>query len=100
MRTILSRLGLNYDAPLYSLSVGQYLELLNASGKQTEPLPQASKVYLYGLKGIQTEFGISHKTAQAWKNTWLAPAIEQKGKLILCDKELAHKLFNERRAAK
>lgn len=52
---------------------------------------------MFGLAGIQAEFGISHKCAQAWKNTWLAPAIEQTGKVILCDKAMAHELFKQRK---
>ena len=58
------------------------------------------KEYMFGLTGIQQEFGISHKTAQAWKNTWLAPAIEQTGKVILCDKAMAHELFKARKEGK
>ena len=61
---------------------------------------QEAREYLYGLRGIQQEFGVAHKTAQAWKNTWLAPAIEQTGKVILCDKAMAHVLFKARKEAR
>jgi len=87
--------GFQPSTPLSHLSVEQQFMLIWAARGGT-PQPEA-KVYLNGLKGIETEFGVSHKTAQAWKNTWLAPAIEQTGKVILCDKAMAHELFKQRK---
>lgn len=55
--------------------------------------------YVYGLRGIQQLFGVSHKTAQDYKNTFLQPAIKQNGRKIVIDAELAMELFNQRRNA-
>lgn len=51
--------------------------------------------YRYGLRGIRELFGVSHATAQHYKNTFLKPAIEQRGRKILVNVELARKLYNE-----
>ena len=55
--------------------------------------------YVYGHRGIQQLFGVSHKTAQDYKNTFLQPAIKQNGRKIVIDAELAMELFNQRRNA-
>ena len=51
--------------------------------------------FVNGLKGIRELFGVSHVTAQKYKNTWLAPAVTQQGKILLTDTEMALKLFAE-----
>ena len=92
---MLSELGLDYNAPLYSLTVGQYVEMQTALGKLSAPPQQAEKLYIYGLRGIMQLFGVSHKTAQAYKNTFLAPACTQLGKTIIVDRDMAVRLFEE-----
>lgn len=92
LTTILKEQGLRYDTPLAMMTLGQMLEVFS----KTTPTPtpqQGEKSYVYGLRGIQQLFGISHKTAQAWKNTWLAPACMQYGKTIIVDREKAVELF-------
>lgn len=65
---------------------------LNASREvKRQKLPK----YVNGLKGIRELFGVSHVTAQKYKNTWLAPAVKQRGKVLLIDTEKALKLFAE-----
>jgi len=51
--------------------------------------------FKYGLKAIQELFGVSHVTAQTYKNTFLAPAIKQHGRTIIVDVELSRELFME-----
>lgn len=92
---LLSELGLDYNAPLYSLTVGQYVEMQTALGQLSAPPPQAEKFYIYGLRGIMQLFGVSHKTAQAYKNTFLGPACTQLGKVIIIDRDKAVELFEE-----
>ena len=85
--------GLKYDTPLAMMTLGQLLEVfkeaLNLIPEQDE------KCYIHGLRGIQQLFGVSHKTAQAWKNTWLAPACSQLGKTIIIDRNKAVELFEQ-----
>lgn len=63
------------------------------------PKREPSGHYVYGLRGIQQLFGVSHKTAQDYKNTFLQPAIRQNGRKIVIDADLAMELFNQRRDA-
>lgn len=51
--------------------------------------------YVYGLDGIAQLFGVSKVTASIYKKTFLAEAILQRGRHIICDVEKAKRLFNE-----
>ncbi len=51
--------------------------------------------FVTGLQGIADLFGVSKVTAQKYKNTWLANAVKQQGKILLTDTEKALKLFSE-----
>lgn len=91
----------NVNLPLYSLTIGQFVDLIkNTVGMsaQKERNQADSKKFIKGVVGISKLFGVSHKTAQAWKNTWLGPACTQRARTILVDVDRAMELFNERRA--
>ena len=51
--------------------------------------------HVHGLQGIADLFGVSRVTAQKYKNTWLADAVSQNGKVLLTDKAKALMLFDE-----
>jgi len=51
--------------------------------------------HVHGLQGIADLFGVSKVTAQKYKNTWLAGAVAQNGKVLLTNTETALKLFAE-----
>jgi len=51
--------------------------------------------YVKGLKGIRELFGVSHGTAQKYKDTILKDAVSQQGRVIITDVEKAIELFNE-----
>lgn len=55
--------------------------------------------YVYGLRGIRELFGVCHATAQRYKDTFLRPAIIQRGKKIQIDADKAIELFNEHKNA-
>ena len=57
----------------------------------TEPEPE----YRYGLRAIREMFGVCHSTAQQYKDTFLKPAIDQRGRKIRINVALAQKLFDE-----
>ncbi len=86
-------LGLEYDTPLAMMTLGQLVDVIKRAVPQVPQ--QKDQNFIYGLRGIQRLFGVSHKTAQFWKNTWLAPACLQLGKTIIVDREKAIKLFEE-----
>lgn len=63
-------------APLYSLTVEQFTQLLDdriaaalGTNNKVISVDKPSGNYVYGLRGIQQLFGVSHKTAQEYKDT-------------------------------
>ena len=91
-------------APLYSLTVEEFTQLLDdriaaALGTNTTVISvdKPSGNYVYGLRGIQQLFGVSHKTAQEYKDTFLRPAVMQNGRKIVVDADLAMELFNKKK---
>ncbi len=94
--------GINGE-PLYSLTVEQFTQLLDdriaaalGNGKAIS-VNKPSGNYVYGLRGIQQLFGVSHKTAQEYKDTFLRPAVMQNGRKIVVDADYALELFNRRK---
>ena len=85
--------GISLNAPLYSLSVEQFILLNQLMKEHFETPQQEDREYVHGLRGIQRLFDVSHKTAQRYKDTFLAPAITQNGRKILVDKKLALELW-------
>lgn len=93
MKVTLDRYGISLNAPLYSLSVEQFIVLNQMMKEHLDAPQQEDREYVHGLRGIQRLFDVSHKTAQRYKDTFLAPAITQNGKKILVDKKLALELW-------
>lgn len=52
---------------------------------------------VYGLKGIRDLFGVSHLTAQRYKDGIIKEAVRQHGRKIVVDADYALELFNQRR---
>ena len=50
---------------------------------------------VYGLRGIQDLFHVSHKTAQKYKDGILKPAVRQNGRKIITDADYAMELFSK-----
>ena len=76
--------GLNGE-PLYTLTVEEFVQLLderiNAALKSEgtkKTLPSGN--YVYGLRGIEQLFGVSHKTAQYYKDHIINEAVMQNGR--------------------
>jgi hypothetical protein len=86
------------ETPIAALTVLQFMELLD---KHRSPEPTTAQPidytqgYAYGLRGIRQLFGVSHATAQRYKNTFLKPAVRQNGRKIVIDKAKALELFDE-----
>ena len=55
--------------------------------------PAAEKRYVYGLRGVMELFNVSHPTAQKYKNTFLSPAVMQRGRKIVVDADYAMELY-------
>lgn len=94
------------DTYLVHLTVGDLIEIIKekfpaltspdkgTTDPQTSGEPTFTGRLVYGIKGIEDIFHVSHKTAQTWKNTWLAPAVKQNGRKIVTDVEYAFKLYD------
>lgn len=86
---------MNYSdsTPIAALSVADFKELINSLiGQEPQPAPQQKRL-VYGIKGIEELFNCCHLTAQRYKKTFLAPAINQRGRKIIVDAEYAIELF-------
>lgn len=87
---------INKETPIAMLTVGQLMELLNSEKKQeTVSMPETSKRLVYGLRGIRNLFGVSHTTAQRYKDTIIKDAVLQNGRKIVVDADKALELFNQ-----
>lgn len=62
-------------------------------------MEKEAKKYVRGLDGIAELFGVHRITAWRYKNTFLAPAVKQRGRVILTDVEEALRLFDQKTAA-
>jgi hypothetical protein len=69
------------------------LPLLESQKSSGEEPVRAPGRQVYGLKGIQELFHVSHKTAQIYKDGILKPAVRQNGRKIVVDADLALELF-------
>lgn len=78
---------------LVSDAVRSAVELMRTAPKDG---PRSSKRYIYGLRGIRDLFNVSHATAQHYKDTFLAPAVMQRGRKIVVDADKAVELYNNR----
>lgn len=89
------------DTPITFLTVGQLQAALGLDDDQiakkrekgTESSNAEQKRYVYGLRGIRQLFGVSHATAQRYKNTFLSDAVSQQGRIIITDVDKALELF-------
>ena len=96
----------NYNnTPLYSLTVEEFTELLDERIKAainnetvSTPVSKPTGRLVYGLRGIRELFGVSHLTAQRYKDGIIKEAVRQNGRKIVVDADLALKLFDERRS--
>lgn len=81
--------------PLAALTIGDFKDLMREYGITQSPQQKPEKHYVYGLRGIEQLFGVSHATAQHYKDTFLQPAVIQQGRKIMIDAELAVELFHK-----
>lgn len=89
------------NTPLVMLTLGDLLDALKGEdATNTQPVkketPVAGKRYVYGLKGIEELFNVSHATAQKYKDGILKDAVYQSGRTIVVDADKALELFNIR----
>ena len=62
----------------------------------TGETPASGKRYVFGIRGISSLFNVSLPTAQRYKDTFLKPAVIQRGRKIMVDADKAIELYNSR----
>lgn len=89
--------------PLYALSVEEFTQLWDsriqvaiANAEIANSAQRPAGRLVYGLRGIRELFGVSHKTAQAYKDGIIKEAVRQNGRKIVVDADYALELFNQR----
>lgn len=97
--------GFDGGRSLYTLTIGEFIQLLDQrlalvtkSDAEKPETPAPTGRLVYGLRGIQDLFNCSHKTAQHYKDHVIMEAVNQNGRKIVVDADLALKLFKERGA--
>lgn len=97
------------STPLVMLTVGDLLRLFRKEKATEEKAAkeEAAKeearvkaeiddpVYIYGLSGIMTRYGVGKNTAWRWKNTILSPAVSQDRRVIVINARKADRLLFE-----
>ncbi|WP_068597024.1 DUF3853 family protein [Vaginella massiliensis] len=87
----------NYNKPIWQLTVGEFLELLNKNNSNNVEPPKTEKEYAYGINGLAMLLGCSKNYAWKLKSSGLFDeAIIQNGRKIIIDKEKALELFNKK----
>ena len=86
-------LELPNETPIVSLNIGELKDLIRDLIPEPVAEPRPSGHYVYGLRGIRDLLGVSHKTAQLYKDGFLKPAVKQRGRKIVVDADLALELF-------
>ena len=90
---------IDMNKPISILTTAELMEILETVLRRclnpTESEDTLPKNRVYGIKGIEKLFSVSHKTAQQYKDTFLKPAVMQNGRKIVVDADLAMKLFKE-----
>lgn len=82
--------NIDLNKPLWQLTVGEFLELINQTQVTTTDNTPTEKRYVYGLAGIAQLFNCSMTTANRIKASGkINKAISQCGRIITVDADLA-----------
>jgi hypothetical protein len=99
---IMNGMNLESDKPLWQLTVGEFMELINMIPKnvpESITLPAITlpeRRLVYGISGIAQLFNCSMATANRIKSSGkIDRAISQYGRMITVDADLALELLNK-----
>lgn len=88
--------NIDLNKPLWQLTVGEFLELINQTQVTTTDNTPREKRYVYGLAGIAQLFNCSMTTANRIKASGkINKAISQCGRIITVDADLALELMKK-----
>lgn len=91
---------MDFGGKIIVMTSEQLDELVNriaqAVAQPQAPTPHKGDTrYVYGLRGISDLFNVSHTTAQQYKNSFLAPAVSQRGRKIIVNADMALQLYHD-----
>ncbi len=90
----------DYNRPIWQLTIGEFVEILDARNQESSKNPTQEKVfnekYVYGLSGLASLLGCSKNHAGKLKSKGIFDkAIIQNGRKIIIDSEKALELFKD-----
>ena len=89
-------MNLKDETPIIMISVGDLKKIIKDNLAVFDKNEEVEvEKHVYGLKGIQKLFNVSHATAQKYKDTILKDAVSQQGRKIVVDVEKALSLFSK-----
>ena len=92
--------GMTWDTEVLE-SYEEIKELLGINPRKSvapkNETPVPGKRYVYGLRGIQELFNVSHSTAQKYKDGIIKDAVFQSGRKIVVDVDKAIELFKSKK---
>ena len=89
--------NIDLNKPLWQLTVGEFLELINQTQVTTTDNAPTEKRYVYGLAGIAQLFNCSMTTANRIKASGkIDKAISKCGRMITVDADLALELMKKK----
>jgi len=89
--------------PLFSLTVGEFLELQKAGTAKTEATTTADPnvQYVYGYEGGMKLFGCSRATLyRLIKSQRIAPAVRTIGRKLIIDSKMAMELIGQKQGGR
>jgi len=99
-----ARKVIDSSTPLISLTAGEFRQVLRDAllpPQRQEPATGTSdptpRRYVYGITGIAQLLGVSKPTAQRYKETFLKPAVMQRGRKLITDADMAVNLFAQQK---
>jgi len=89
--------------PLFSLTIGEFLELqkTGANVAEQKPTGETNEKYVYGYKGGMKLFNCSRPTFyRILKSQRIAPAVRQIGRKLIIDSEKALELIGTKQGGR
>jgi hypothetical protein len=86
---------------IIDLTVGELLDFLREKEPPAQVIDYTGDRYVHGIAGIATLLGVSKTMVFKYRQEgWIEAAIRQHGRKIICDAEMALRLFGEKRRTK
>lgn len=90
------------NTPVWQLTVGELVEAIGGAIAAPQAVQDELVVYdknvVHGIDGVAALLGVSKTMVHKYRQQgWIEPAIQQRGRKIVCDAKLALELFGKRK---